>query len=116
MALSTEDYEVYAVPSHPSADNQTNATLSGYLTHQRLEDANDIISAESSILKFMTTSKPALAITDDRVETASNKAQTNKKPVYGPKTRDQVYFDADKNSGFELWDDSSSQQKSAYQP
>lgn len=68
---------VYSIPSLPSADHQSNGALSKYLTKNRLEDENDSIEAESNILKFMTTSQPLLAITQDKLETCSNKAETS---------------------------------------
>lgn len=48
------------------------------MTYNKLEDADDSIAANSNILCFMTTSKPALAITEnEKIETSSNKAQTS---------------------------------------
>lgn len=113
MSFSIFDSFVYSVPSLPSADYQTNAALSKHLTHQRLEDAKDDISSVSNILKFMTTSKPALAITDN-LETVSNKAQSGHHFI-GPKTKDQVYFDSEKTKGFNLWDDETAQQQEQFE-
>ena len=89
-----ENVEVYVTPSHPSADHQSNTALSKFLVHYRLEDANDTIAADSSILKFMTTSKPVLAITEnEKVETASNKAQTSETKGTAEQ-RDKIHFDS----------------------